>query len=162
MKFRDWLVDQQVCPEVIKWVEDHNITTFRQMWDQAEDTAHLFYGLRHSPHPLAKEQAVTLAITFASHVEQTTAEGKEALACAKRWLAEPTEENRLACQKAASRAAADAAWAAAWAAAAANAADAARAAWAAWAADAAWAAADERKWQVRQIKKMFPDPWSGK
>ena len=123
------------CTEAAQWLETQpDIAT---AWNCCQRGDWMMWLLTKLPTP--KEVSVTLACGLARSVLHLVPASEDrprlAIEAAERWLAEPTEENRIAC------------WAACWAAAraAARAADAAAraAAWdAARAAHAARAAAD--------------------
>ncbi len=184
--FKDYLNHLKACREAITWVGDR---TSAEAWNECEHPDWMFWLLRLRQHVRkdgwpTKEVFVQLAIDFARSVLHLVSEEDRALKAieaAEKWLADPSEENRLAADDAAYAApavayaaeaaarAAEAAARAAYAAdaaayaadAAAYAADAARAAAYAAAAhavaDAAYAAASAvQKEQSQMIRNRIP------
>ena len=157
-KFNEkWLLDESPCSDGLVFARSCNFD-FAKIYDTCERGDWLIWLLRRTKN-LSKPQSVKIAITCAEHVisiyEKKYPNNKaprNAINAAKKWLKEPSEENRKAAY-----AAADAAYAAAYA--AADATDAAAYADAYAAADAA-ARLSERKWQANQIRKIVPNPFT--
>lgn len=134
----EFLADKEPCPDVRDFILQFK--TMSEVWEACERPDWMFWLLRRSI-PLTQGQAVRLAIAFAENCLGFVPEGEDrphkAIEAAKKWLKEPTEENRIAAGDAA-----DAAYAAAGAAAGAAADAAGAAADAAYADEAAYSAAD--------------------
>lgn len=122
--------------------------TMAEVWDNCKRPDWLFWICKKHT-PLEKEQSVELAIAFAEPIPDHTEVSLSAIQAAKDWLADPTEEKRLAAAAAACSAAA-AAWSAA--------------AWSAWsagaeAAEAAAAGAGAAGANCDIFRSLIPNPF---
>ncbi len=112
--FKDYLIQMRACREAIAWVGDKSSS---EAWSQCENPDWMFWLLRLRQHVRkdgwpTKEVFIQLAIDFARSVLHLVSEEDRALKAieaAEKWLADPSEENRLAAARAADAAVAHAA-----------------------------------------------------